>query len=190
MKIRIFCISILILFLNLTLRGFCADESSWESLMDDYSSAQAQKIKPVSDKEFQDALQSVKDAKNGKKNKKKQKPIKNNQGPYKRETPNGGDFFYQGMGNLFLQLPYNLYYNEKVIPIGYYKVTPYFTASGSYLLLKQGRNEVYQLEMQNVKNVCPDKVSCFNSGVYQDNYFKLEYKDLDHSVANYFYILH
>lgn len=190
MRVLALIISFLIMSLILPSYADDSDETSWDSLLNTYTSAQAQKVKPVSDKDFNEALEVLKNAKNGKSPKKVNKSMpKNNEGPYNRTTSSGGSFFYQGTGALFLLLPCNLYYNDKVIPIGYYRVTPYFKDTASYLLLKQGPNEVYQLEMQNVKNVCPDQVSCFNSGVYQKNYYKLEYKDLDHSMANYFYIL-
>jgi len=183
---------ILISIFSLLLICSCvfADDSidsstSWETLDKNYNTNASQKIRAVSDKEFDEAIDTVKKIRGyKKKEKEKDKKDQNN------ITPTGAPFIVDEPDYLLLRLPYNIGHGDIFIAKGFYKVSPVIKNNSIFLQFIQGPTSLAEVEMEKTdKVICPGQINCIETEVIDNKYFKLGFKDLDFTLIKYFQIL-
>ncbi len=179
------------LILSLIL-AFCAgslafaegDTDEWNKHLDVYNSDGLDKpVSAIEYKKTMDELQKLKDKKKNKKswwnrNKMPDEPMTKNE-PIKIERDD------------IVKITTPLYYDGKILPIGFYKIGCEEANGEYYFNLIQGKTTIMKVKARKTShmNFCPDKINCVETMTYQDKYFKINYKTIDYAVTGYLAIM-
>lgn len=84
-----------------------------------------------------------------------------------------------------------LYFDGQTVPVGFYKISCKQENNEYYFDFLQGKNSVAKIKAQKTShlNFCPDKVTCLETKIYQNKYFKINYKTIDYAVTGYLAII-
>jgi len=184
-KIITLFIICLITSLTLSYSVKCDEYSDWNDALDVYNSDGLDKpVSAVEYKKMMKELQELKD-KHNKKTKffwqKKEEPVQRipNNEPIKQEK------------NDIIKLTTPLYYDGKTIPVGFYKIICSQENQNYYITLTQGKTSIIRVKANKVSHMdfCADKVNCLETKIYQDKYFKINFKTIDYAVSAYLTIV-
>ena len=163
-----------------------ADEETdeWTKHLDVYNSDGLDRpVSAIEYKKTMDELQKLKDKK-----KKKKSWFKRNEMPEEPMTTNEP---VKVERNDILKITTPLYYDGKIIPVGFYKVSCSEENNEYFLQLIQGKTIILQVKANKTShmNFCKDKVNCLETEIYQDKYFKINFKTIDYAVSGYLAIV-
>ena len=84
-----------------------------------------------------------------------------------------------------------LYYDGTTVPIGFYKVVANEENGEYFISLMQGKTPIIRLKANNVAHTsfAPEKVNYLNTEIFQDKYFKINYKTIDYALTGYLAIM-
>lgn len=161
--------------------AFC-EEASWDEFNIDQNSFDT--YKPVTKEEFNNAINSLKNK--DKKIKDKNKTKKNIQ-----VNEHNNDKLQFINNDHLLRLPYDLYYNDKIIPKGFYTISLYNNNDDDYYYISfiQGNSLITNVKMDKPdETFCENEINCLKSCIVDDKFYKLYFKNIDISLVKYFYI--
>ncbi|MDD3593369.1 MAG: hypothetical protein PHX18_01955 [Candidatus Gastranaerophilales bacterium] len=176
---------ILLLFFIAVLFVPCAfaddDEGNWQKYIDVYDSGGLDK--PVTQKEFEKAIDTVK----GLQKKKKKPKLKKDEFP----EPFAINEPIQVDNTNVVKVTSRLYYDGQIVPVGFYKITAKKEEDGFYINLVQGQSDMVKVKAQKVNymSFCPTKTNCIQTEVYKEKYFKIYYKDIDNALVGFLAIM-
>ena len=84
-----------------------------------------------------------------------------------------------------------LYYDGVTIPVGFYKIAAQEEGGEYFISLVQGKTPIIKVKANQVAHMsfAPDKVNYLNTEIYQDKYFKINYKTIDYALTGYLAIV-
>ena len=84
-----------------------------------------------------------------------------------------------------------LYYDGTTVPVGFYKIVANEENNEYYINLVQGKSSIIKIKANQVahNSFAPDKVNYLNTEIYQDKYFKINYKTIDYALTGYLAII-
>ncbi len=182
MRKNFFIVLILCLVLSFTNQALSDDNEEWSKHLDVYNSDGLDRpVNAIEYKKTMDELQKLKDKKQKKKKLKKgemPEPMTTNE-PVKIEK------------NDIVKITTPLYYDGQIIPIGFYKITCEEINKEYYFNLIQGKSTIIKVKANKTShmNFCPEKVTCLETEIYQNKYYKINYKTLDYAVSGYLAII-
>jgi len=172
----------LILFLGFSNFTSAAEYDEWKDSLDVYNSDGLDR--PVSAVEYQKVMKELEELKAKKKKKKKFFWQKDEPEPVQKETDNKP---IAPERNDIIKITTPLYYDGKILPIGFYKVTCTEENSNYYINFLQGKTPILKVKANKVSHMdfCPDKVNCVETETYQNQYYKINFKTIDYAVRAY-----
>ncbi len=179
---RFILILITILFCNQLAMAQESDSSeSWSGFSNELDNLDYGK--PITDKEFNDAIDIIEGKKKDKKKKRKQKK------DFKADFEEPG-FYDENNKKLLLRLSNDIYYDDVIIEAGFYHLDLVTQGENNYLIFKQGVKDIAKIKMlKTSEDICSDQLKCVNTKKIKGKYLKLEYKDIDNKLVNFFYII-
>jgi len=164
----------------------CAQESSdnsdqnWDNVIHTYDNTQI--TNPVTDDQYNQAMETIQNYKNsgskGKKNKNsKGKKGKNSKAKAEKKEP--VIFDVPASRDPLLRLNANVYYNDEILYNGFYLVTAFFRNNKTYLRLKQGDKqiEVEAKDLPSDNKTARPRTSSASSEIIDDNKVRINYCD-------------
>ncbi|MCR4881596.1 MAG: hypothetical protein K6A44_06570 [bacterium] len=93
--------------------------------------------------------------------------------------------------NDIIKITTPLYYDGTTLPVGFYKVVANEDNGEYYINLVQGKTTMLQIKANLVahSSFAPDKVNYLDTEVYQEKYFKINYKTIDYALTGYLAIV-
>jgi hypothetical protein len=160
-----------------------ADETGWDQIMTDYDKNRIDK--PVTQQEFDKAIQDVKKFEKKKKKKqiKKEAELQENVPNFTPQLKYDKSIEYSE--NL-LRLPVSIVHNGNTIKDGFYLAKRIKDNDTFYLLIQQG-NTVYKINMQRIEN--NDDRELVKTEIIDNKYLKITYQDFLYTLINYFPII-
>ncbi len=157
-----------------------ADEGEeWTKYLDVYNDGGLDK--PVAAQDYNKALETLKNMrkKKTKKNKKlPPEPLSRNE-PIKAENSN------------IIRIENDLYYDNNVIPSGFYKIVVKNENNEYFVNLYQGKQSIVSIQAQKIKHTdfSPNKVTALETKIIEDKYYKIMYKNIDIAICAYLAIM-
>ena len=174
-------IAFIITAVSITNIAFSADD--WPEMMENYKPDEGFQ-KPVTGKEYDDALKTIDKVIN-----KKKEPKEPRNAP--KPMSKGSESFSTDGNDSLLKFTHNLYYENTTIPVGFYKLQPKKEDNNYYIELTQGKTVIVKVKANKVKHTyfCEDKLACIKTETINDKYLKIFYKDMDVALVGYLLIL-
>ena len=183
MKKNIFKIFLLIISVSFLSAQFAlSEDDGWDNALDVYNSDGL--ARPVNAGEFQKIMGELNKLKDRTyKSEKKQKIRKGQELP----EPSTENAPVKAEKNDIVKIVNHLYFDGKVLPPGFYKISCEEINGEYYIKFMQGKTSVMQVKAIKTShmNFCPDKVSCIETEIYQDKYYKVNFKTIDYAVTAY-----
>ena len=156
------------------------DSDSWNTLMKNGSGDGF--MKPVTQKEFDSALDQVEKIKKGKN---------------KKKSPNKmGDVLSTEKPDITRDNPVIRIYNDAfnsdtIVKVGYYHMKPSIEDQNYFIVLTQGGKTAAKIKATKVRHssFCKDEIKCVKIESIENTYLKFFYKDLDLALVGYLHIL-
>ena len=177
---------VLIMFLGFAVSVNANDADEWKESLDVYNSDGLDK--PVSAVEYNKVMKELEQLKAKKQKKKKFFWQKEEPEPVQKETDNKP---IEPERNDIIKITTPLYYDGKILPLGFYKVTCTEENNSYYINFLQGKTLIMKVKATKVSHMdfCPDKVNCVETQTYQNQYYKINFKTIDYAVRAYLTLL-
>jgi len=173
------------LCLGITSFALADDEADeWQKHLDVYNSDGLDKpVSAIEYKKTMDELNKLKEQK-----KKKKSWFKRNEMPDEPMTTSEPVKIER---NDILKITTPLYYDGTTIPVGFYKIACEEIEKEYFLKFVQGKSTILTIKANKTShmNFCKDKVNCLETEIYQDKYFKINFKTIDYAVTGYLAIV-
>lgn len=178
--------SVLIVFLVFPVSLNANEFDEWKDSLDVYNSDGLDR--PVSAVEYQKVMKELEELKAKKQKKKKFFWQKEEPTPVQKETDNKP---IEPERNDIIKITTPLYYDGKILQIGFYKVACTEENNNYYINFLQGKTPILKVKANKVSHMdfCPDKVNCVEAETYQDKYYKINFKTIDYAVRAYLTLL-
>lgn len=181
---KILFLVICISFLN-TQFAFSEDDS-WDKALDVYNSDGLDR--PVNAGEFQKVMKELNKLKDRTYNNQKKYKIRKGQDLPDPSTENAP---VKTEKNDIVKIVNHLYFDGKILFPGFYKIACEEISGEYYIKFLQGKTPIIKVKASKTShmNFCPDKVSCIETEIYQDKYYKVNFKTIDYAVTAYLAIV-
>lgn len=160
------------------------DASEWTKHLDVYNSDGLDRpVSAIEYKKTMDELQSLKDKK-----KKKKSWFKRNETPDEPITTSEPVKIER---HDILKITTPLFYDGNILPVGFYKISAEEINNEYFLNFVQGKTTILKIKANKTShmNFCKDKVNCLETEIYQDKYFKINFKTIDYALNGYLAII-
>lgn len=158
------------------------DNEEWTKHLDVYNGDGLDK--PVSAVEYEKTMNALNKLKERSKKKKKYK---------KGEMPEPSNISepVKVEKNDVIKITSPLYYDGITVPVGFYKIVANEENNEYFINLVQGKTSIIKIKANKVahSSFAPDKVNYLNTEVFQDKYFKINYKTIDYALTGYLAII-
>ena len=160
-----------------------SDMDEWSKHLEVYNSDGLDK--PVSAIEYE---QTIKELQKLKDKKKKKKRLKKGEMPDEPMTKNEE---VKVEKNDIVKITFPLYYDGKILPVGFYKIACEEIDSEYYFNFLQGKSPIIKIKAQKTSHLsfCPNKVNCLETEIYQNRYYKINYKTIDYALTGFLTII-